>query len=261
MNDMKLIMESWREYSVLIEQKEDFGNVFLFENNQRTKIDFVTLLENKNISDTKLTEILLESYDYELDLVLKEGILDNITGFFNNALNKAKSLLERGKLQGLILLNKVKDSAAELQQEHPKVAKAIVIIVTAAAAYFLLDFLTGAEAHAAIVDIPIDALETIVGAADELGSAAMKAGNIDVAQGLKDATDALRKAHQIEDETQFSQVVDSLPEVSQEYLKHALGWIADMTKEAQAEGGESAADALKTAQRLGNIILSDTRGL
>jgi len=255
MNDMKLIMENWNKYSTLTEQREDFGNVFLFENNQRTKIDFVTLLENKNISDRRLTEILLESYDYELDLVLKENILDNITGFFKNALNKAKSLLERGKLQGLILLNKVKESAMKLQQEHPKVAKAIVILVAAAAAYFLMDFLTGAEAHAAVVDVPVEALQTITGAADSLGNAAMQAGDVESARALKIAVDALRKAHQVEDEMQFSQIMDSLPEVSQESLRHALGWIADMSKEAQTEGGSAAADALRTAQSFGEIIL------
>jgi hypothetical protein len=40
------------------------------------------------------------------------------------------------------------------------------MLATAAAAYFLLDFMTGAQAHAAITDVPLETLQVITGATD-----------------------------------------------------------------------------------------------
>ena len=150
MSDMKLILESWKRFEESASY-DNYSPVILFENNQKTEVDFITLIESKDLSSDQLTAILTESFDYELNALLEEGLLDKISGFVSNTMGKAKALLQRGKLQGLILLNKLKDAASKFQQKHPKIAKAIVMLVTAAAAYFLLDFMTGAQAQAAIL--------------------------------------------------------------------------------------------------------------
>jgi len=255
MSDMKLILETWKRFEETTSY-EAYAPVILFENDQKTEVDFLTLLERKDLTESQLTTMLTESFDYGLASVLEEGLLDKISGFISDTLGKAKALLQRGKLQGLILLNKLKDAASNFQNEHPKIAKAVVILVTAAAAYFLMDFLSGAQAHAAISDVPLEALQVITGATDSLQTAAMESGNMDVAQSLEVAVQALKKGHQIENEVQFSQVMDSLPKPSQDGLRKALDFVSKLSQEAKAEGAGSEAEAmLKSAKAVGEIIL------
>ena len=255
MSDMKLILETWKRFEETTSY-EAYAPVILFENDQKTEVDFLTLLERKDLTDSQLTTMLTESFDYELASVLEEGMLDKISGFVSNTVNKAKALLKRGKLQGLMLLNKLKDSASKFQSKHPKIAKAIVILVTAAAAYFLMDFMSGSQAHAAISDMPLETLQVITGATDSLQTAAMEAGNIDAAQSLEVAVQAIKKGHQIETEMQFSQVMDSLPEPSQNGLRKALEFVSKLSKELKAKGaGSEAENILKAAKAVGEIIL------
>ena len=255
MSDMKLILESWKRF----EESTSYDNylpVILFENNQKTEVDFITLIESKDLSSDQLTTILTESFDYELNALLEEGLLDKISGFVSNTMGKAKALLQRGKLQGLILLNKLKDAASKFQQKHPKIAKAIVMLVTAAAAYFLLDFMTGAQAQAAITDLPLETLQVITGATDSLTDAAMQAGDMEAAKALEVAVQGLKKAHQVETEMQFSQVMDSLPQPSQKGLRSALDFVSKLSKELKAKGAGSEAEAiLNTARAVGELIL------
>jgi len=255
MSDMKLILESWKRFEESTSY-DNYSPVILFENNQKTEVDFITLIESKDLSSDQLTTILTESFDYELNALLEEGLLDKISGFVSNTMGKAKALLQRGKLQGLILLNKLKDAASKFQQKHPKIAKAIVMLVTAAAAYFLLDFMTGAQAQAAITDLPLETLQVITGATDSLTDAAMQAGDMEAAKALEVAVQGLKKAHQVETEMQFSQVMDSLPQPSQKGLRSALDFVSKLSKELKAKGAGSEAEAiLNTARAVGELIL------
>ena len=255
MKNMKIILETWKRFEESSDC-ENYSPVTLIENNRRTKIDFLTLLERKDISESQLTTILTKSFDHELTSILKEGMLDSLSDFISNTMNKAKALLQRGKLQGLILLNKLKDSASKFQGEHPKIAKAVVILVAAAAAYFLMDFLAGAQAHAAIVDIDPGSLQVITGAVDSLQTAAMKAGDMDTAKALQIAIETLKKGHQTATEMQFSQVIDSMPDYSQVELRKAFDFISKLSQEAKAEGADSEAQAmLQSARAVGELIL------
>jgi hypothetical protein len=231
MSDMKLIMETWKRFEES-SSSSDFSPVILFENNQKTEVDFLTLIESKDLSSDQLTAVLTESFDYELNTLLEEGLLDKISGFVSNTMGKAKALLERGKLQ---------DAASKFQQKHPKIAKAVVMLATAAAAYFLLDFMTGAQAHAAITDVPLDA---------------MQAGNMEAAQALEVAVQGLKKGHQIETEMQFKQLMDALPQPSRQGLQDAIEFVSKLSQEAKADGAGSEAEAmLKSAKAVGELIL------
>jgi hypothetical protein len=255
MSDMKLIMETWKRFEES-SSSSDFSPVILFENNQKTEVDFLTLIESKDLSSDQLTAVLTESFDYELNTLLEEGLLDKISGFVSNTMGKAKALLERGKLQGLVLLNKLSDAASKFQQKHPKIAKAVVMLATAAAAYFLLDFMTGAQAHAAITDVPLETLQVITGATDSLQSAAMQAGNMEAAQALEVAVQGLKKGHQIETEMQFKQLMDALPQPSRQGLQDAIEFVSKLSQEAKADGAGSEAEAmLKSAKAVGELIL------
>ena len=52
--DMKLLMESWRKYSDTIENADQFGSVYLFENKTAVKKDFESLLQE--FDSGKITE-------------------------------------------------------------------------------------------------------------------------------------------------------------------------------------------------------------
>lgn len=255
MSEMKSILESFKRFELSV-SSETHSPVILFENNQKKEVDFITLIERKDLSDQHLSNILTESFDYEYNALLEEGILNNISNFVSNTMNKAKTLIQRGKIQGLILLNKLKDSALKFQKEHPKVSKAIVILVTAAAAYFLIEFLAGSQAHAAITDIPLETLQVLTGATDQLVTAAAEAGNMDAAQALEVAVQGLKKGHQLESEMQFSKLMDALPSNSQEQLRKAIDFVSKLSSEARADGAGSEAEAmLKSARAIGELIL------
>jgi hypothetical protein len=116
--------------------------------------------------------------------------------------------------------------------------------------------MTGAQAQAAITDMPLETLQVITGATDSLTDAAMQAGNMDAAQALEVAVQGLKKGHQVENEMQFSQLMDSLPKPSQQGLKKALDFVSTLSKEAKKQGAGSEAESiLKAARAVGEIIL------
>ena len=80
MSDMKLIMESWRNF-----QESDIKSDLLFEGTER-QVSFGDLIydyNNKVITEQQISKLWIESFDYEANLLIQEvGILD--------ALGKAK---------------------------------------------------------------------------------------------------------------------------------------------------------------------------
>jgi len=254
---MKLILETWKRFENTIEI-QDYRPVILFENNQRTEIDFITLIERKDLSDSSLSKILSESFDLELEEILKEGLLSKVGDFFSSTAMKAKALIERGKLQGLLLLNKLKDGLASMQKSHPKLFKIGIIVLTAIAAYFLMDILTGSEAHAAISDMDQDSLRLVAGSLETLSSEAMQQGNMEAGKALQTAIKGLQQAHQMEDEMKFSQYIDSIKGVSEDAhtaLTHAMEMGREVAREAGA-GDEDSRTFLTKILRLGKLVLS-----
>ena len=63
MSNMKIILETWKRFEES-GSCEKYSPVILIENNRRTETDFLTLLERKDISESQLTTILTESFDY-----------------------------------------------------------------------------------------------------------------------------------------------------------------------------------------------------
>ena len=204
-SEMKLLMETWRSF----EKKLSDGShtpVVLFENNKRREIDFITLIERKDITDAELTNILTESYDNELKEALEEGMIGD---FISDTLNKAKSLVARGKLQGLMLFNKLKDTVYNFKSEHPTIFKAAIIILGAAAAYLAIDFLLNPEAQAVVTDMPMETQELIVGALQEFGSVAQEEGATDTYVAIQKSISAFQRAHQTATEMEFSEFANS----------------------------------------------------
>ena len=79
---------------------------------------------------------------------------------------------------------------------------------------------------------------------------------MEAAKALEVAVQGLKKAHQVETEMQFSQVMDSLPQPSQKGLRNALNFVSKLSKELKAKGAGSEAEAiLNTARAVGELIL------
>ena len=88
MNDMKLLMESWRKYSEVISSFEEkyalnskeFDTVYVLkENNQVEKTNMPLLVEQYSqdlINEDEFGDTLFESINYEYQQLLNEGVLD-----------------------------------------------------------------------------------------------------------------------------------------------------------------------------------------
>ena len=78
-SDMKLLMETWRKYSDLVENSENFGSIYLFENKTAVKRDFETVLQefdNGKLSEDELYEHWEKSVLYEQKLLKEEIGID-----------------------------------------------------------------------------------------------------------------------------------------------------------------------------------------
>lgn len=256
MKSMKLIMENWKRFEL---NTSNCRPVLISENNKTTKVDFHMLLERNDsgvLSDDHLTTILIEDFDREYQSILEEGAISKIGNFFSDQIGKAKALLERGKLQGLILLNKIKDSLMAFKADHPIVFKVGIVLLGSLAGFLLMEMLSGAQAHAAITNIEPDALKAVAGGTKEILSQAMREGNFETAQTLKTALDALIKAHQMKDEIQFAEFVNSLPADAESGLRSGIELAKSYMSEAAAAGeGTEAESTLKHLIRIGDFVL------
>ena len=90
MSDMKLIMESWRGYVNNLEnlmnenlsKLEGDDKVYLIRENKQVQETTMTSLlqqcDNKLLSEQKLGDIIVESINYEYNLLVQEGIIDTL---------------------------------------------------------------------------------------------------------------------------------------------------------------------------------------
>jgi hypothetical protein len=166
MKDMKLILEDWRKYTEKVEINQQFGSIYLLENNETTLRDFGTLLEDYDrgkISGDKLYEVWYNSILYEHNL-LNEGFKDVMqrTGkamgavwdkIKNWTLEKSVQLFQMAQrglektIQGAqVLVNKV----ADFKVDHPVAFKIGMVVAVSIAIFALMSVLGSDSAHAAI---------------------------------------------------------------------------------------------------------------
>ena len=166
MNDMKLIMEGWRQYSNV--KKE--STIFLLEHNDPYRVNFNSILEERKIEDAvKLWE---SSSEYELDRLLTEFKLagaakqlaskvgQKINDFIFKLSMQAFFLLQKGaKMAKRVasMVKKLTDTVKRYCGKYPTICKiakisAIVIAVFAISAIF---FSPEAQAAINIGDAPI----------------------------------------------------------------------------------------------------------
>ena len=111
MNDMKLLMESWRKYSEVISSFEEkyalnskeFNTVYVLkENNQVEKTNMSLLAEQYSkdlINEDEFGDTLFESINYEYQQLLNEGVLDVLKKVAGKVGGVVKPALAAAQLQ------------------------------------------------------------------------------------------------------------------------------------------------------------------
>ena len=181
MGDMKILLESWREYSTVIETSKNFGSIYLRENKQVVKKDFGTLLErfdSGNLSKEDLYKRWHSSMLYEHKLLMEEmgidwekeaGMLDDPDykppherpGMVSQALEKSKDwfleksiqiyqMAKRGIESAIDAAGGLIERAKGLASEHPTATKVIVVVGLGLAMFALMSALDSSEATAKI---------------------------------------------------------------------------------------------------------------
>jgi len=111
MNDMKLLMESWRKYSEVVSSFEEkyalnskeFNTVYVLkENNQVEKTNMSLLAEQYSkdlINEDEFGDTLFESINYEYQQLLNEGVLDVLKKVAGKVGGVVKPALAAAQLQ------------------------------------------------------------------------------------------------------------------------------------------------------------------
>ena len=119
MNDMKLLMESWRKYSEVVSSFEEkyalnskeFNTVYVLkENNQVEKTNMSLLAEQYSkdlINEDEFGDTLFESINYEYQQLLNEGVLDVLKKVAGKVGGVVKPALAAAQLQARKALYKV----------------------------------------------------------------------------------------------------------------------------------------------------------
>ena len=176
--DMKLLMETWRKYSDTIENTDQFGSIYLFENKTAVKKDFESLLQefdSGKITENELYECWNKSMLYEQKLLneidwKKEGELVQQPGYkppherrgmLDVAMQKAQDwvleksvqiyqMAKRGLMVTVQALSGLVKAAKRFQEKYPVATKIIVVIALSLAMFALMSALDSSEAQAAI---------------------------------------------------------------------------------------------------------------
>ena len=187
MQDMKLLLEGWRNFSSLVEQEKAFGNVFLFENKKAVKKDFSDLLHEHKIgklSDDALYEAWHKSLIYEQQLLEKElnevdwekraaeieagdvetdkydaegapkpmmdRAMQKIRDFTIEKSVQLFQLVQKGITMAVKAASALIGAISRFKEKHPLVFKAVVILAVTAGMLALMFALEGNQAQAAI---------------------------------------------------------------------------------------------------------------
>ena len=156
---MKLIMENWRHYS----QSEEENTIFLFEHNVPYKVDFGSILEQKELDQAiKLWEV---SSNYELENLLFElkmmdkvkeftsKIGEKVNEFILKLSNHAFLLLQKGAQAAksvISVVKKITDTVSAYCNKIPTICKIAKASATIIAMFAISALFFSPEAQAAI---------------------------------------------------------------------------------------------------------------
>ena len=287
---MKLILENWRGYLVESEKAQDYGYLYLFENNtvrQTSFYDALNLLsENENAIETFL-ENWERSVDYHIEQIDEAALADMASNPILYLSTQAFMLLDRvkekaikyaGKILGVI--NKVRGFLSRFEEKHPTLYKmgtfAIKIVVAILVVYAISHVFGGGDAQAGDVlnpaDFPVDSatgatdfsadmVQTIKMSEKDLRALSEACSNI---EGLEEVgKELLEIANRPEDVT--GGIGGDLSHKAQKVIEHSLSQMhaEDLAPQntrvfgPMIEAAEAAAEGATEAGRVTQATVSD----
>ncbi len=159
---MKLIIENWRKYITESEQTQDYGYLYLLENDTVRKTSFYDALSLLSESESTI-ETFLENWersvDYHIEQIDEGALADMASNPVLYLSTQAFMLIDRmkekaakyaGKILGVV--NKIRSFMQRFEEKHPVLYKvgsfAVKLIIVALAFYVLSSILGGSDAAA-----------------------------------------------------------------------------------------------------------------
>jgi len=245
-NNMKLIMENWREYSG---QEGSYP------------------LNESQLDATALYELHDRQLDEELRALLQEGrvgdwIAERVIPFIQKMWQKVASLAKKSFVMATKLLNGALGKISAFKESHPMMFKALTVLIFT----MIVVVASTGVAQADITGIEPKDLETLTGildtGVDTLMKRAIEEPNadqlLDKAAALKNAVIEIKEAHLADDQVAFKDLVSRLPKLGQEMMDYGQS-VFDKILDARRAGGDAGASAtreLNSLQQLGQKILS-----
>jgi hypothetical protein len=159
---VKLIIENWRKYITESEQTQDYGYLYLLENDTVRKTSFYDALSLLSESESTI-ETFLENWersvDYHIEQIDEGALADMASNPVLYLSTQAFMLIDRmkekaakyaGKILGVV--NKIRSFMQRFEEKHPVLYKvgsfAVKLIIVALAFYVLSSILGGSDAAA-----------------------------------------------------------------------------------------------------------------
>lgn len=249
---MKLLMENWRHYLAESEKAQDYGHLYLFEDNVAHQTSFYDALNLLNESESDI-EIFLEkwekSVDYQigqLDEAAMAGVASNPVLYLSTQafmlIDKLKDKVVKYASKILGVVNKVRGLLSRFKEKNPTLYKigsvAIKVVVAMIVVYAISSIFGGGEAHAGdVVGMPEfeggEIVQKVIASEDQLrqiGEAAKQVEGLqDVAQELLDIANNPQNV----EGGSFSTISDK----AQRVIRHGIDQLG------QQEGGQAMAHA------------------
>tara|TARA_R110002020_G_scaffold282714_1_gene498376 strand:+ start:319 stop:1182 length:864 start_codon:yes stop_codon:yes gene_type:complete len=267
---MKLLLENWRQYLVESEKAQDYGYLYLFEDDIVRKTSFYDALnllsENENAIETFL-ENWERSVDYHIEQIDEAALagvaaspvlyLSTQAFVFVDSM-KDKVVKYASKIIGIV--NKIKNFAARFKENHPIIYKigtfAAQVIIAIVVLWAISSIFGGSEAQAGdLVSAPQleggEIVQKIIANEEELRKIGEAASNT---EGLQDIGQEILNIANNPQDVQGG-VGSSVSSMTQRVIKHG---IEQLNQNEQAQTiADAAAKAAQNATKVVDVTLSD----
>jgi hypothetical protein len=271
MNNMKLIMENWRRYS--IQEENNYGSLYLFENDSIRETSFYERFNSLQESEGDL-DVFLEEWEKSVDYMLES--LNEQTGvkaiddvILRTSVQAYMALQKGGQAVGRVLgvAKKLKAALEKKKKENPKLAKvgmfALDALVVGAVAVGVAAIIKSGADPSDVMSLANDVKDIAPDVAQSVADVA-KNFNAETAADLVSGNEdqlsqAVEQLSQVDNEAvqqiaqQAEKVADIIPEDPRETFEEM--WTQQLqdpdweaTRDAEVASGRSGAETAEFTQ-------------
>lgn len=256
MKNMKLIMESFREYA---KGAEDTGFIYLFEGEESTEVSFDDFFSSHTDCE-KMLEEWEKSFNYELGIleeqIVAEGaiasVATKVNDWFLEKSVQAMQLAQRSFDGALKAAATLLSGASRLAEKYPRITKVLAIVGTLIVVAAILGVFNTPEALASIKDPTTGAALSDAkykAARGFLDAYSREAGSLDTSFLTADAIKVLDMAHEAKSVVDL----DNIKADSAKLGKTAVEQIIKLAAEA-SEGDKDANELLMKWHKVGSFL-------